>query len=923
MNRQWWIEVVGVLALAGSTWAAAAEPDANPSRPFGYRQLDRVPYNNPGFVVDLGVGLWAWPLPMDFDGDGDLDLVVSCNDKPYNGTYFFENCGPDPKFPVFRPGKWIGVGQANVQVSYVDGLAVVLTPGTIHPEFKTKGLEAGEKLPVQLKDVHPNKVRANQWKLVDYDGDGLLDIIVGVGDWTDYGWDDAFNELGEWTRGPLHGLVYFVRNLGPKEQPRYAAAVKVMAGDKPVDVFGMPSPNFADFDGDGDLDLLCGEFVDTLTYFENVGTRQKPSYAAGRKILLDGQPLRMDLCMIDPVAIDWDRDGDMDLVVGQEDGRVALLEHTGKVEKGLPVFAAPHWFQQQAENLKFGALVSPESVDWDGDGDEDLICGNSAGYIGFIENLDGGVPPRWAAPRYLEADGEVIRILAGPNGSIQGPCEAKWGYTTLSVADWDHDGLPDLVVNSIWGKVLWYRNTGTRQKPVLAAAAPIQVQWPGKPPKPQWFWWDPQDKDLVTQWRTRPVVYDVNGDGLNDLVMLDQEGYLCWFQRQSAAGKLLLLPPQRVFYGAGRAAFDGKGSAEGAQASFAPLQLNTGRAGRSGRRKFCIADWDLDGRFDLLLNSRNVSFFRNIEVDLRHSRLPEGTIVFSDLGLVSDRHLAGHDTSPTTVDWNKDGVRDLLVGGEDGHFYYMLNPFQQRKAVTPGPLDKHLVVVWDFESTGPGPLADKAPAGVAADTLEALGAVAVEKGAARVPASRGAAFQAHSSDDLSPDRELTLWARIRVSQTPRGLPSLIDKRRFKDPEARSYGMYLTSDPKQGRDTFGLGGQVSANGTGKASASDAKSEKALPCGQWCQVAMIVRNRDGRLVVEWYGRVDEPGQTTPWTLLNGPVSTADVNSIYRSNEPLLLGNTHSLGQPSTPIDYDEVRFYDRALTADEMNALTSKP
>ncbi|NJM55159.1 MAG: VCBS repeat-containing protein, partial [Verrucomicrobiae bacterium] len=54
-------------------------------------ELERLKYNNPGLVVDLGVGLWAWPLPMDFDGDGDLDLVVNCPDKPYNGVYFFEN----------------------------------------------------------------------------------------------------------------------------------------------------------------------------------------------------------------------------------------------------------------------------------------------------------------------------------------------------------------------------------------------------------------------------------------------------------------------------------------------------------------------------------------------------------------------------------------------------------------------------------------------------------------------------------------------------------------------------------------------------------------------------------------------------------------------------------------------------------------
>ena len=57
--------------------------------------LERLKYNHPGLVVDLGVGLWAWPLPMDFDGDGDLDLVVNCPDKPYNGVYFFENASGD------------------------------------------------------------------------------------------------------------------------------------------------------------------------------------------------------------------------------------------------------------------------------------------------------------------------------------------------------------------------------------------------------------------------------------------------------------------------------------------------------------------------------------------------------------------------------------------------------------------------------------------------------------------------------------------------------------------------------------------------------------------------------------------------------------------------------------------------------------
>src|SRR5437879_2389566 len=61
--------------------------------------LTRLQYNNPGLKVDLGVGLWAWPVPIDFNGDGKLDLVVVCPDTPFNGAWFFENTGGNPKMP--------------------------------------------------------------------------------------------------------------------------------------------------------------------------------------------------------------------------------------------------------------------------------------------------------------------------------------------------------------------------------------------------------------------------------------------------------------------------------------------------------------------------------------------------------------------------------------------------------------------------------------------------------------------------------------------------------------------------------------------------------------------------------------------------------------------------------------------------------
>ncbi len=609
--------------------------------------FEPIRHRRPGLVVDLGVGLWALPLPMDYDGDGDNDLVVATVNKPSPGIFFFENPGGNAKDPVFRPGVRVGDARSNVTISYLNDTVAVLTPGRHHPDFRKKQLQGGRAIAYK-PTFHCG--RAKQWKLCDYDGDGVNDLIIGASDWREYGWDNAFNAQGEWTRGPLHGFVYVMRNQGTNDKPKYAEAVQLKADGKPLDVFGCPSPNFADFDGDGDLDLVCGEFLDRLTYFRNVGTRTEPRYAKGQFLRVGRDVITMDLQMLQVVALDWDGDGDMDLIVGQEDGRVALVENTGRMAGAMPGFLSPRFFRQEADRLKVGALVTPCSFDWDGDGDEDLICGDTAGYVSFVENVDGGDPPAWAAPQPLRAGGNVIRILAGSNGSIQGPAEAKWGYTVPCVADWNGDGLPDIVINSIWGKVLWYENAGSRKAPKLKAAQPIEVDWPGTPPKPAWNWWSPQGKQLATQWRTSPVVRDLNGDGLVDLIMLDHEGYLAFFERRRADGKLQLLPGKRIFQ-------DDTGK---------PLRLNNRKAGRSGRRKLTFADWDQDGKLDILINSKNIDLLRNVAED--------GGYRFKNVGLVAKRILAGHTTCPTTVDWDRNGVPDLLVGAEDGFLYYLRNP---------------------------------------------------------------------------------------------------------------------------------------------------------------------------------------------------------------------------------------------------------
>ena len=481
----------------------------------------RLYYNNPDLIVDLGVGLWANPIPVDWDLDGDTDLLVSTSDKPSNGLYFFENDGSN----VFSPGKWIADGEKRMSVSWPGGKMTVCTPGIVYKDFREQLYnDPGE---IAYKQEFYSG-RANQWKYADYNGDGIFDLLIGVSDWREYGWDDAFNSDGNWTNGPLHGYVYWVKNYGSNQTPIYGKSQQILVHNKPLDVYGKPSPN--------------------LVY--------------------------------------WD-------------------------------------------------------------GDEDIISGNTAGFIEWIENLDGQFPPKWAAPERLETNGKTFRIMAGANMSIQGPAEAKWGYTVPYVADWNMDGLPDIILNSIVGKIIWLQNTGTLIQPALSDAQPVKVDWQEAPPKPEWNWWDPKPEEVVIQWRTRPIVLDLNLDGLNDLVVIDHEGYLSFFERKKRDDKLILLPGKRIFY-------DDKGKL---------LRLNPKKAGSSGRRKINLVDWDNDGDLDLLINSINTALYRNIGKN--------GEYIFQDFGDLSSVVLGGHSTSPTTVDWNGDGTRDLLIGAENGFFYYL------------------------------------------------------------------------------------------------------------------------------------------------------------------------------------------------------------------------------------------------------------
>ncbi|MBR1589080.1 MAG: VCBS repeat-containing protein [Kiritimatiellae bacterium] len=631
------------------------------------RPMCRLEYNRAG-TCDLKVGLWAFPWAMDYNGDGVRDVVVGCPDTPFRGYFVFEGT----KEGVFRPCYRVGDGTDAwcTGMSVVDGRTVICGPKGFYWDLPVDGFREGglftpnPSFNPQARWNEHGGGRGSTVRLQDVDGDGAVDMV-----------EASRGKL--WWRRNLTGLNGPGIAFGD-EQPILGADHKPISCGR----YAM----MEDFDGDGDLDVIANRSRDGFAYYENVGTRTAPRYAPMRVVPdTSGQPLHMFLCMITPSAVDWDGDGRMDILCGDEDGRVAVMRNTGRLAADrTPVFEPPRYLRQYNKFLACGVLAAPAPVDWDGDGDIDIICGNSAGETVFIENLSGpGVEcPSWAEPKPLSCEGaggipaeaaqnDPIRIMAGEKGSIQGPGEAKWGYTSPTVCDWDGDGLPDVLVNTVWGYVYWHRNVGTRTAPRLGGAQPIEVEWEGEQPLlPFEFHHKPVGKGLLTQWRTTPATVDLNGDGLPDLVMLDTMGYLAYFERAiDASGKRVLKAPRRMLMNADTNEPLFFSLAGGGK----PFVHGKSRMGASGRRKFCFVDWDGDGKLDIVVNEGVYHQGSSVCLWRQTGRLG-GRWYFTCEGSLSKTPIEGHSCAPAAVDFNADGVPDLLVGGEDGCFYYQRNP---------------------------------------------------------------------------------------------------------------------------------------------------------------------------------------------------------------------------------------------------------
>lgn len=455
------------------------------------------------------------PALVDIDGDGDLDFLHGQADRGH--ITFFRNDG-------------------------VSGGLPQLTLITVDFE----GIEVFEESPTCEEPVSGGRGSlhgANALAFVDLDDDSDFELF----------WGDFFARS-----------LYFFNNTGSAADPEYALISEVFPLDEPLTSGGYNTSFFGDVDEDGDADLVIGILgglcssienkFDNLYFYENAGTPSDEQYTLRSERLIEGVDLGERAV---PVLADVDGDGDLDMVIGNDPlgllgSQLAYYENKGNASGASFRLTDPDWLSLVYD---FGAYA-PVFADMDGDDDLDLIVGGFNGRLAFLRNTGSSTSPNYVLEdeRFQNIDvGQYIRLSLGDvdgdgdldlltgesNGLLKiyrntgtpqtpafdtesngSPVSADLAYrdgiglgidvgfdSAPRFVDIDTDGDLDVLTGTQEGPIRFFRNTGSTTNPAYVEEEGIAAFRP----------------------TTVPAFGDLDNDGDPDMVVGNRSGGLLFY----------------------------------------------------------------------------------------------------------------------------------------------------------------------------------------------------------------------------------------------------------------------------------------------------------------------------------------------------------------------------------------------------------
>lgn len=444
---------------------------------------------------------------------------------------------------------------------------------------------------------------------------------------------------------------------------------------------------FTDIDDDNDFDYFTGNEVN-ISLFENTGTSVSPSYLLSQEIVLDssGNPMLSEFGS-NPFFTDIDDDGDYDFFSGNTVGTITFYENIGSRESFNFAFRTFNWqdicLNCTLDELRHGASTI-EFADIDDDLDLDLFVGDFfSKSLYFIENIGSRNEPimdtsniittypqnqdsintkGFNMPRLVDINSDnlldmfisVLFDFTGPNSlmfysNIGTPSIADYQLTnrdflkTLDVRanssptfiDIDADNDQDLFLGSLKspnGTIHFLENTGSASNPAFEYI-------------------DSSFFNIESDLSIAPTFGDLNADNKNDLIIGRFDGTLSLYWNTGTETNPEFIIEETLL--------DNNSNVIDVGSSASPFLIDM-----DNDQDLDLIIGGFDGKFNYYKNTGDINGFIFEREAFYFAILTRQDTIFLDVG---------DNSTPFLFDYDSSGTPDLFSGNRPGMFYHFQN----------------------------------------------------------------------------------------------------------------------------------------------------------------------------------------------------------------------------------------------------------
>jgi hypothetical protein len=294
--------------------------------------------------------------------------------------------------------------------------------------------------------------------------------------------------------------IWFYENISPTVAVDFNLTQKNLLLDEMIEVGSGAHPVFFDYNNDSLMDLIVanygyytdgGNYNSQLALYKNIGTIDNPKFEWVTDDYSNLGTINFETNLV-PTFGDLDNDGDKDMIIGDSNGKIHLLDNINVNDEAFFFLNSIDYF-----GIDVGSFASPFLVDLDRDEDLDLIIGSRHGHIAYYEN-QGNIN---------EADFTLINDTLG---NIQlTDAVYNTAYTTPTIIDGENGY--ELYVGTEKGNIHHYTNI---ESDILGEYTEIA-----------------DSLELYSNGiKVSPAVYDLNNDGWHDMLLGTYTGgiHLLW-----------------------------------------------------------------------------------------------------------------------------------------------------------------------------------------------------------------------------------------------------------------------------------------------------------------------------------------------------------------------------------------------------------